>query len=84
MDDTQACIRMDCRGGNPVSAQEMVATRPLEKLLIVAHTLKWPSGLVCLASCIQKVSDSNLKSKEVIDFEKSVVNQGRQGYWQFR
>ena len=41
--DTQVNIRMDCKGGNPVSALGVGA----------AHTLKWPLGLVCLATCIK-------------------------------
>ena len=28
--------------------------RPLEQKITVAHTLKWPSGLVCLATSIKK------------------------------
>ena len=61
---------MDCKGGSPKSRWQ----RPLEKKLIVAavgrrvtlsqlivaHTLKWPSGLVCLATCIKiKKNNSN-------------------------
>ena len=52
-DDTQAYIRIDCKRGNPVSALG-VGGNSLWKKKIVAHTLKWPSGLVCLAMCIQK------------------------------
>ena len=52
-DDTQAYIRMDCKRGNPVSALG-VGGNGLWKKIIVAHTLKWPSGLVCLATCIKK------------------------------
>ena len=48
-DDTQAYIRMDCKRGNPVSALG-VGGNGLWKKIIVAHTLKWPSGLVCLAT----------------------------------
>ena len=51
-DDTQAYIRMDCKRGNPVSALG-VGGNGLWKKIIVAHTLKWPSGLVCLATCIK-------------------------------
>ena len=53
MDDTQAYIHMDCKGGNPVSALG-VGGNGLWKEIIVAHTLKWPSGLVCHATCINK------------------------------
>ena len=52
-DDTQAYIRMDCKGGNPVSAPG-VGGNGLRKKIIVAHTLKWPSGLVCLVTCFKK------------------------------
>ena len=52
-DDTQAYIRMDCKGGNPVSALG-VGGNCLWNKFIVAHTMKWPSGLVCLATCIKK------------------------------
>ena len=53
IDDTQAYIRMDCKGGNPVSALG-VGGNGLWNKTIVAHTLKWPSGLVCLATCIKR------------------------------
>ena len=55
MDDTQAYIRMDCRGGSPVSVPGVrVGGKQLfEKKSIVAHALKWPLGLVCLATCIK-------------------------------
>ena len=46
IEDTQAYIRMDCERGNPVSAQG-VGGNGLWKTIIVAHTLKWPSSLVC-------------------------------------
>ena len=52
IDDTQAYIHMDCKRGNPVSALG-VGGNDLWKIKFVAHTLKWPSGLVCLAMGIQ-------------------------------
>ena len=55
-DDTQAYTRMDCKRGNPVSALGVhVGGNGLWNKTIVAHTLKWPSGLVCLATCIKKM-----------------------------
>ena len=39
-DDTQVYLRMDCKG---VTGKK-----------IVAHTLKLPSGRVCMATCIKK------------------------------
>ena len=42
-DDTQAYIRMGCKRGNPVSALG-VGGNGLWTKIIVAHTLKWPSG----------------------------------------
>ena len=39
------------KGVNPVSALG-VGGNDLWTKIIVAHTLKWPSGLVCLATCI--------------------------------
>ena len=60
-DDTQAYIRMDCKRGNPVSALG-VGGNSLWNKLIVAHTLKWPSGLVCLATSIKKNYTNILKS----------------------
>ena len=54
IDDTQAYIRMDCKRGNPVSALG-VGGIGLWTKIIVAHTLKWPSGLVCLATCIKNL-----------------------------
>ena len=48
MDDTQAYIRMDCKGW--MSSWQW----PLGKGLIVSHTLNWPSDLECLATCIKK------------------------------
>ena len=53
IDDTQAYIHMDCKGGNPVSVLG-VGGNGLWKKIVVAHTLKWPSGLVCLVICIHK------------------------------
>ena len=47
-DDTRAYIHMDCKGGIPVSAPG-VGGNDLWNKIIVAHTLKWPSGFVCLA-----------------------------------
>ena len=44
-------IRMDCERGNPVSVLGVGGNGPWKKI-IVAHTLKWPSGLVCQATCI--------------------------------
>ena len=58
----QAYIRMDCKGGNPDSAPRSRWQRPMEKTQIVAHTLKWPSGLVCLATCIKKIVSSKMKN----------------------
>ena len=52
IDDTQAYIHMDCKRGNPVSAPG-VGGNGLWNKKIVAHTLKRPSGLVCLATCIK-------------------------------
>ena len=46
-DDTLAYIHM----GNPVSALG-VGGKGLWTKIIVGHTLKWPSGLVFLATCI--------------------------------
>ena len=48
-DDTQAYIRKDYKRGNPVSALG-VGGNGLWTKIIVAHTLKWPSGLVFLAA----------------------------------
>ena len=42
---------MDCKGGNPVSVLGRTAPGRTKN---VAHTLNWPSGLVCLAKCIKK------------------------------
>ena len=55
IDDFQAYmyIRMDCERGNSVSALG-VGGNGLGTEIIVAHTLKWTSGLVCLATCIKK------------------------------
>ena len=52
-DDTQAYICMDCKRGNPVSALRVGGNGRLKKI-IVAHSLKLPSGLVCLATCIKR------------------------------
>ena len=52
-DDTQAYISMYCKKGNPVSALG-VGSNGLWIKRIVAHTLKWPSGLVCLATWLKK------------------------------
>ena len=42
------------KGGNPVSAPGVGGNCPWKTSWIVAHTLKGPSGLVCLANCIHK------------------------------
>ena len=53
IDDTQAYmymyIRMDCRGGNPVTALGVGGNGPWKKM-VVTHNLKWPSSLVSLAT----------------------------------
>ena len=48
-DDTQAYIRLGCKRGD---LRPGVGGNGLWKQIIVANTLKWPSGLVCLATCI--------------------------------
>ena len=60
-DDTQAYIRMNCKRGNPVSALGVGGNGLLTKI-IVAHTLKWPSSLVCVATCIK----NNKKYRPVV------------------
>ena len=45
---------MDCKRGNPVPALGVGGNGLLTKI-IVAHTFKWPSGLVCMATCITKI-----------------------------
>ena len=57
---TQAYIRMDCKWGNPVLALGVGSNGPWQKI-IVAHTLKWPWWLVCLANCINKTILPDLK-----------------------
>ena len=61
-DSTQAYIRMDCKRGNPVLALG-VGGKGLWNKIIVAHTLKWPSGLVCLATCIKNNIKKNYLKK---------------------
>ena len=56
IEDTQAYIRMGCERGNPISALG-VGGNGLWKKTIVAHTLKWPPGLVCQATCIKKKTE---------------------------
>ena len=49
IDDKQAYIRKDLGvGGND-----------LWKNILVAYTLKWPSSLVCLATCIKIKNNNN-------------------------
>ena len=48
------------KGGNPVSALGVGGNGLWKK--IVAHTLNWPSGLVCQATCIKKY----LKNREAL------------------
>ena len=62
IDDTQAYIRMNCERGNPVSALG-VGGNGLWTKIIVAHTLMWPSGLVCLATCIKRKRKKKEKQK---------------------
>ena len=67
-DDTQAYIRMDCKRGNPVSALG-VGGNGLWTKIIVAHTLKWPSDLVCLAT---KIILSNLAFNMIHRYKKEL------------
>ena len=76
INDTQAYIRMDCKRVcfSPRSRWQ----RPLDKI-IVAHTLKWPSGLVCQATCIKnlKINKNLLHIKRREDKEEiSVLDVG--------
>ena len=48
----EAYIRMDCKRGYPVSALGAGGNGLWEK--IVAHTLKWPSGLQAL--CVWRLA----------------------------
>ena len=67
VNDTQAYILTDCKGGNPVSAPGIGGNSPWENSWFVAHTLKWPSGLVCLATCIKiNLGEINHHSKLTI------------------
>ena len=63
MDDTQAYIHMDCKRGNPVSALGVAGNSPWKNRWFLAHTLKWPSGLVCLATCKKKYTCKKSSSK---------------------
>ena len=53
--NTQAYILMDCKRGNLVSAPGVCGNGLRKKN--VAHTLKWPPGLVCQATCIKKKTE---------------------------
>ena len=44
----------ECKGGNTVPAPRVGGNGPWKRKLIVAQTLKMPSGLLCLASCKKK------------------------------
>ena len=58
-DDTQVYLRMDCKG---VTGKQ-----------IVAHTLKWPSGRVCLATCIKKKLKKKKKKLWIVAFQGEII-----------
>ena len=59
---------MECKGGYPVPA--LWWQRPLEQI-VVAHTLKWPSGLVCLANCMKKAAAKSRDSYAALLYSSS-------------
>ena len=65
-DDTQAYIRFECKGDNPVSTLGVGGNGLREKKIIVAHTLKWLSGLVCLATFFLCIVDHDTTGIESI------------------
>ena len=70
-----------------------MATASGKKQKSVAHTLKWPSGLVCLVNCINLVkiakpdpviSKFYLGQQRSILLHPSFLNEVMEGFWRVR